>query len=97
MSVGNDEVVYQADVHGLCGPLYDLRQAEVVVAGTYVSRRMIVYQGNLCGPLDEGFAQDGPYVGGGLVDSSTADADFVDDLAGLVEQQHPELFGRQVA
>ena len=36
MSIGYDEVVDESDVHSLCGTLYDLRQAKVVIAGTYV-------------------------------------------------------------
>lgn len=97
VSVGHDEVVYETDVHGLCGTLNDLCQPEVVVAGTYVARRMVVHQGNLRGPLEEGFAKDGSYVGCGLVDAAATDADFVYHLTCLVEQQDPEFFGGQVA
>lgn len=36
MPIGYDEVVDESDVHSLCGTLYDLCQAKVVIAGTYV-------------------------------------------------------------
>ena len=51
-SVGHDKVVNEPDIHGLRGLLYDLGQAEVVIAGACVTRGMVVYQGDLCGSLE---------------------------------------------
>ena len=90
-------VVNQADVHGLRAFLYELRQPAVVHAGMRVSRRMVVYQRNLCGALQQCFAQDASYIGAGLVDAAPADSYFIDDTGSLVEQEHPELFYGEVA
>ena len=85
LSVCYNNVVDEADVHSLCPFLHELRQALVVCAWTGTARRMVVYQGYLCGTLYQGFAQDAAYIGGGLVDAAAADAGFVDDAGRLVE------------
>ena len=58
---------------------------------------MVVYQRNLCGALQQCFAQDASYIGAGLVDAAPADSYFIDDTGSLVEQEHPELFYGEVA
>ena len=90
-AVGDYNVVYHADVHGLRAFLYGLRQLAVAGAGACVSRGVVVYQRNLCGALQQRFAQDAPYVGAGLVDAAPADAHLVDDACRLVEQEHPYM------
>ncbi len=49
------------------------------------------------GALQQGFAQDAPHVGAGLVESTTADAYFVYDAGCLVEQKYPEDLYCEVA
>ena len=49
-------VVDEADVHGLCAFQYELCQLAVVRAGLRISGGVVVYQGNLCGALQQGFA-----------------------------------------
>ena len=90
-------MVDEADVHGLCAFQYELCQLAVVRARLRISGGMVVYQGNLCGALQQGFAQDAPHVGAGLVDAAPADAYFVYDAGCLVEQEYPELLYGEVA
>ena len=92
-AVGDDEVVGEAYVHDLRGLSDAVGQAAVVVAGAGVARGVVVDEYQLGGAAQQGFAQDGAYVGGSLVDASAADADFVDYFSGLVEEEYPELFG----
>lgn len=96
-SVRDDDVVGQVYVHGLGGFPHEFRQPLVVVTGVRVAGGMVVDKGYLCGALQQGFAQDAPHVGAGLVDATPADAYFVYDAGCLVEQKYPELLYGEVA
>ncbi len=96
-SVRDDDVVGQVYVHGLGGFPHEFRQPLVVVAGVRVAGGMVVDKGYLCGALQQGFAQDAAYVGGGLVDAAAADAYLVYHFGGVVHKQYPEFFCGKVA
>ena len=97
LPVRYDDVVSQAYVHCLCGFLDEFGQVAVVAAGTRGAGGVVVDEDDLHGTLQQGLAQDGADIGGGLVNAAAADAYFVDDFGCLVEEEYPKLFGGEVA
>ena len=83
-AICHDDVVCEAYVHGLCTLLHSLCEVSVFLARTDIARGMIVYQDDLRGSLQQGFAQDEAHIYCGLVDAAFTDAYLIYNLISLV-------------
>ena len=79
-SVSHDNVVNQMDAHDFGSLAYVLRQQLVIIAGTHITRRVVVHYCYLRGIAQQCLAQDEAHVDSRLVYSTTADADTVYNL-----------------
>ena len=89
---GQDDVVYEGDVHHSAGRADALGLFDVTLAGSGITGRMVVSHKDLGSIVEKGPAQDGAGVDDGCVEAAFCEHLNGDDAVVLVEEQGPELF-----
>ena len=96
MAVGDDDVIHEEDAHQFTGMLDAFGQFVVGFAGSEVTGRVVVANGEDSGVGKDGLADDDADIDGCLRDATVRDTYFLDETVVLVEQQRPELFHVEV-